>query len=180
MENYQDSYLQGGSSKLGLMIYDTYDPTQATKARSSSTETYTFIVNDLETAISLLKEYFDDAGESGYTSDLTDIDLGVAQFILARVKLITGQWDDAVNLCNNILTNYSDFITQEYYGGANKGLEIRPEENAFLYNDVNPEVILGFPSGTALTSHTAWTNPFGESSGGLSGGYAGLTISCLI
>ncbi len=172
MENYQDSYLQGGSSKLGLMIYDTYDPTQENKARSSSTETYNFIVDDLETAISLLNEYYSAAGESGYTSDLTDIDLGVAKFVLSRVKLVIGEWDDVVDLCDDILANYTDFIAEEYYGGANKGFEIRPEGNAFLYNDANPEVILGFPNGTALTSHTAWTNPFGESSGGVSGGYA--------
>jgi hypothetical protein len=172
MENYQDSYMQGGSSKLGLMIYDSYDPTQEYKERSSSTETYEFIVDDLETAIDLLEEFYADAEESGYTSDLTDIDLGVAQFVLARVKLVIGEWDDVVSLCDAILANYSGFITEGYYGGANKGFEIRPEENAFLYNDVNPEVILGFPNGTALTTHIAWTNPFGESSGGESGGYA--------
>ncbi len=172
MENYQDSYLQGGKDKLGLMIYDTYDPTQEYKARSSSTETYEFIVDDLETAVSLLKEYYNNSGESGYTTDIKDIDLGVAQFVLARVKLVTGEWDDVVGLCDAILDNYSDFIAEEYYGGANKGFEIRPEENAFLYNEVNPEVILGFPNGTALTTHTAWTNAFGESSGGEGGGYA--------
>ena len=85
--------------------------------------------------IDLLKAYYTEKEESGYTSDLTDIDLGVAQFVLARVKLILGEWDEVISLSDAILTNYSDFITEEYYGGANKGFEIRPEENAFLYND---------------------------------------------
>ena len=28
MENYQQAYLQGGSGKLGVMLYDKYDPNQ--------------------------------------------------------------------------------------------------------------------------------------------------------
>ena len=172
MENYQDAYLQGGSSKLGLMLYDTYNPDQEYKARSSSTETYEFIVDDLETAVEYLEEYYSSTGESGYTSDLTDIDLGVAQFVLARVKLEIGEWDDVIELCDNILDNYTEFISEEYYGGANKGFEIRPEENAFLYNDVNPEAILGFPNGTAITALFSWTNPFGGGYGGYYGGYS--------
>ncbi|WP_372933562.1 RagB/SusD family nutrient uptake outer membrane protein [Mariniphaga sediminis] len=172
METYQDSYLQGGNTKLGLMIYDTYDPNQEYKARSSSTATYAFIENDLETAINLLEAYFTSEDISGYTEDLQDIDLGVAKFLLARIKLITGEWDEVVSLCNDILSAYPDLIAEEYYGGANKGLDIRPETNAFLFNDVNPEAILGFPSGLSLTHHNGWTNPFGEGSGGLGGGYS--------
>src|SRR5690554_3156584 len=47
MENYQDAYLQGGDSKLGIMLYDSFSPTQDPKARASATETYAFIKNDL-------------------------------------------------------------------------------------------------------------------------------------
>src|SRR5690606_26119647 len=82
MENYQDAYLQGGNSKLGIMLYDEFSPTQAFKARSTAEETYAFIKNDLNTAIDLLI----DAG-TGFTEDRTDIDLGVAYFLQARVAV---------------------------------------------------------------------------------------------
>src|SRR5690606_9907669 len=88
MENYQDAYLLGGNSKLGIMLYDEFSPTQGFKARSTAEETYTFIKNDLSTAIDLLTE----AG-TGFTADRTDIDLGVAYFIQARVALWTGDWN---------------------------------------------------------------------------------------
>lgn len=172
MENYQDAYLQGGKDKLGMMLYDHYSPTQDYKARATAVETYDFIKNDLNTAIQL----FTDAGK-GYTSDLTDIDLGVANFMLARVSLEAGDWSTTISSCDAILANYPNLMSQSVYGGVNNvgtatSPEIRPETNGFLYNNVNPEVILGFPVGTAITAHNGWMNPFGESSGGLGEGFA--------
>lgn len=173
MENYQDAYLQGGKDKPGLMLYDYYSPTQDYKARATSAETYEFIKNDLETAIGLFE-----GAEKGYTTTtLTDIDLSVAKFVLARVCLITGVWSTAISACDDILNNYPKLMGQEVYGGTkNAGTatnpEIRPETNGFLYNNVNPEVILGWPVGEALTAHNSWMNPFGEGYGGLSEGFA--------
>ncbi len=165
MENYQDSYLLGGKDKLGIMLYDSYSPIQELKPRSSAVETYNFIKKDLNDAITLFQ-----AAEKGYTkTTLTDIDMAVAKFILARVSLITGDWTTAIAACDEILANYPDFIPQNVYGGVS---DLRPETNAFLYNDVNPEVILGWPVGEALTAHNGWMNPFGEGSGGLGEGFA--------
>ena len=171
MENYQDAYLLGGKDKLGIMLYDYYSPTQDNKARSSAMETYTFIKNDLTTAISL----FNDA-EKGYTTDeLNDIDLAVANFILARVCLLTGDWSATISACDGILNNYPTLMGEDVYGGTkNVGTatnpEIRPETNGFLFNDVNPEVILGWPA--ASTIHNYWTNPFGEGNGGYGSAFA--------
>lgn len=172
MENYQDSYLQGGQEKLGLMLYDYYSPQQEYKPRSSSTETYEFIKNDLKTAI----ELFQEAGVA-YTTGLTDIDLSVAKFILARVSLITGDWTTVISACDDILSKYPTLMGEDVYGGTNNvgtatDPEIRPETNGFLYNNVNPEVILGWPVGQALTAHNGWMNPFGEGYGGEGEGYA--------
>lgn len=173
MENYQDAYLQGGKNKPGLMLYDYYSPTQAYKARSSSTETYDFIKGDLTKAISLMTD-----AEKGYTTAVTtDIDLSVAKFILARVALCTGDWPTAISACNDILNMYPTLMGQNVYGGVNNvgtaaNPEIRPETNGFLFNNVNPEVILGWPVGEALTAHNSWMNPFGEGNGGLGEGFA--------
>lgn len=170
MENYQDAYLQGGNTKLGIMLYDYFSPTQPHLPRSSATETYDFIKNDLDQAIQLLN----DSG-TGYTSDITDIDLAVAYFLLARVSVWTGDWQTAITASDNILSRYPNLMTQDQYGGKNTGTDadpvFLPESNGFLNNSVNPEVILGFPLGTANTYHHAYMNPFGEGSGGVSRAY---------
>lgn len=167
MENYQDAYMLTGKNKLGIMLYDKFSPTQPSKPRTTATETYAFIKNDLTTAIKLLT----DAG-TGYTADVTDIDLGVANFLLARVSVWTGDWNAAVTACDNVLTKYPALMNQGQYGGTNTGTATEPiylpEANGFLNNASNPEVILGFPVGQSKTYHNAYTNPFGEGNGGVS------------
>ncbi len=173
MENYQDAYLQGGKDKPGIMLYDFYNPLQPYKPRSSSVATYEFIKNDLKNAIKLFQE----ANVGITTGVLTDIDPAVANFLLARVCLITGDWATAISSCDAVLAKYSALMGENVYGGINNvgtatKPEIRPETNGFLYNTVNPEVILGWPVGQALTAHNGWLNPFGEGSGGLGEGFA--------
>ncbi len=170
MENYQDAYMQGGNSKLGVPLYEVFDPLQDQKARSSSADTYAFIKNDLNEAVRLLTE----AGV-GYTANTADIDLGVANFLLARVSVWTGDWPAAITACNDILDNYSTLMSQAQYGGKNTGTtddpEYLPETNGFLNNAQNPEVILGFPLGQANTHFTTYMNCFGEGNGGVSRAY---------
>ncbi len=172
MENYQDGYMQGGKDKLGIMLYDFYSPTQPYKARATSKETYDFIKKDLQAAITL----FTNSNKLYTTNVLTDIDLGVANFVLARVSVESGDWATAITACNALLAKYPTLMSQTVYGGTkNVGTatlpEIRPETNGFLNNSVNPEVILGWPVGQSLTAHNGWMNPFGEGSGGLGEGY---------
>jgi hypothetical protein len=173
MQVYQDAFLQGGNAKLGLSIYDRYDPGQPYKERSSSQATYDFIKNDLTTAIRLYGE----AGV-GYTEKLNDLDIGVANFLLARVSLWTGDWAATIAACNGILSHYPDLISEDNYGGKNTGTQeepvFLPETNAFLNNAANPEVIWGFPKGfvTGNTVYSAWMNIFGGGLGGQQRGYA--------
>lgn len=170
MENYQDAYMQGGKAKAGMPLYTVFNPNQEYKARSSSDETYTFIKKDINDAITLLQ-----AAGTGYTSDLTDIDLGVANFILARISLVTGDWAGAVTVCNSILSNNANLMNESQYGGRNTGTpgnpEFNPSDNGFLNNVKNPEVILGFPLGTAVTYFNNLMNPFGSGYGGLNQAY---------
>lgn len=170
MENYQNAYLQGGNNKLGIMLYDKFDPNQPNVPRASSTETYAFIKKDLTDAIALFQ-----AAGVGYTAITTDIDLGVANFLLARVSVWTGDWPTAITACNNILTNYPTLLTQAQYGGKNTGTPTdpiyKPESNGFLNNDQNPEVILGFALGIANTHFASYMNCFGLGNGGVSRAY---------
>lgn len=170
MENYQNAYLQGGNGKLGLMLYDKFQPTQPNQARASATDTYAFIKKDLTRSIELFKE----AGV-GYSADLTDIDLAVANFLLARVSVWTGDWATAIKASTEILAKYPNLMSQAQYGGKNTGTAkepiVYPETNGFLNNAVNPEVILGFPMGTANPYFLAYMNPFGKDNGGVQRAY---------
>ncbi len=167
MENYQDAYVLTGKTKLGVMLYDKFSPTQANKPRSTATDTYAFIKNDLTNAIRLLNE-----ASTGYTADLTDIDKGVAQFLLARTSVWSGDWATAVSASDSVLAQYPNLMSQAQYGGKNTGTAAAPvflpETNGFLNNASNPEVILGFPVGQSKTYFNSYTNPFGLGSGGVS------------
>lgn len=150
MEEYQDAYLLGGKDKLGLSIYKEYDPKQAPVARSTSEETWNFIKGDLKEAVTLLTN----AG-IGYTagrSNAEDFDLGVANFLLARASILTGDYSTCVSACRAIIaSNAYSFIAKDNYGGHNTGawtptsaIEVKPETNAFTNIAVNPETILGY------------------------------------
>lgn len=171
MENYQDAYLQGGKSKLGVPLYDFYAPIQESKARATAEETYAFIKNDLNKAFQL----FTSAGITYTTGVLTDFDLAVVGFLQTKVALYTGDWPTAIAKANEVLSKYPTLMTEAVYGGKNIGTqaapEIRPDQNGFLNINVNPEVIFGFPVGQAVNVHVGWMNPFGEGNGGLGEGY---------
>ncbi|MDR1456402.1 MAG: RagB/SusD family nutrient uptake outer membrane protein [Tannerella sp.] len=173
MQIYQDAYLQGGNAKLGVPLYDRYDPGQPYNARASSQETYDFIKKDLTAAIQL----FDESGV-GYTEKVNDLDAAVANFLLARVSLWTGDWAATIAACDPILAHCPDLIREDNYGGRNTGTPenavFLPETNAFLNNAVNPEVILGFPKGFVAgnTVYSSWMNVFSTGWGGYQRGYA--------
>ena len=80
-----------------------------------------------------------------------------------------------ISSCNDILAQYPVLMDQKMYGGKNTGDSknpvFLPETNGFLNNTINPEVLLGWPVGEALTAHNAWMNPFGTSYGGAAGEY---------
>lgn len=176
MEEYCPAYLQGGDKKLGMSLYDTYDPGQTPKARATADETWKFIKDDLNEAVTLCK-----ASGIGYTTDyekLEDFDAGVANFLLARACLLTGDWSGAITACDEIINSGAyNFIPEAAYGGHNTGadmtaanIEFLPENNAFTALKKNPECILGYtrsstynPSDQSnLCAHfTRLANPFG-------------------
>ncbi len=150
MEEYQDAYLLGGNTKLGLPIYKVYDPKQTPVARSTAEETWNFIKGDFQEAVSLLS-----GAGVGYTAgraNAEDFDLGVANFLLARAALLTGDYSTCATACRAIINSKAyKLIAKENYGGHNTGawdptsaIKVNPETNAFTNINVNPETILGY------------------------------------
>jgi hypothetical protein len=170
MENYRDAYTADGD---GLMIYDKIDPGASYKPVVSAGEIYAFIKQDLGEAVRLFAESEIGENNDGYTSDTRDIDLGVVNFVLARVSLLTGDYVAAIGACDAILSKYPGLIAAENYGGKNTGTATAPqfvaEDNAFVkFGSINPEVIFGF-TGVTDKRNVAyeWLNSFGTGYGGV-------------
>jgi hypothetical protein len=180
MENYRDAYTADGE---GLMIYDKIDPSAGYKPVSSAGATYDFIKQDLNEAVQLFNE--SGIGSGGYTEDTRDIDLGVANFVMARVSLLTGDYGTVISACDAILAKYPDLIKPENYGGKNTGtapeIKFVAEDNAFVkFGTINPEVIFGFDGVTDYRNAVSeWLNIFGIGNLGGSGSSWARIVSTL-
>lgn len=156
MERFQPAYTNGGSDGRGMPIYKSYG-TNSPAEISSATETYEFIIGDLQEAVTLLQEM-------GYTSEHKDVDLGVAQFLLARAALWFGDWNTCITAASDIVNHYGDFIKEENYGAkdenfqalANGEMEMRTEDNAFLALDSNPEALMGYYNGSGSNTYPSY------------------------
>lgn len=150
MERYQKSYTNGGSEGKGMPIYTTYG-VNTPAVISSAKETYAFIINDLKQAVSL----FESSGVGYTTTDVTDIDEGVAQYLLARAALEYGDWQTCITACNGIVAKYPKLISEANYGAKDADfadicagkMEVKADNNAFHCIAANPETILGFKKG---------------------------------
>ena len=161
-----------GKEGKGMPLYKEYKVNPPAKI-SSAAETYDMIIEDLKEAVVRLQEY-------GYTTDPFDIDLGVAQFLLARAALWAKDYDTCIEAGKALTSKYKEFIKEEFYGGKDADLDnyvngskdIKAENSAFLSVKpaVNPEVILGFPDTNGSNTYFySFFNVFGGPS--LAGNY---------
>ncbi|SHF97591.1 Starch-binding associating with outer membrane [Mariniphaga anaerophila] len=177
MERYQKAYLHGGKDGKGMPIYTEYG-INTPLAPASATDTYDFIKKDLKEAVNLFTESEIGEGADGYTMEITnDIDCAVAQFLLARVALWTGDNETCISSCDAILNKYPELIQESAYGVPTSSKRALAEgtqdaealNNAFASLEKNPECILGWVDGNgAQTYQYSNFNCFGEGSGGLS------------
>lgn len=176
MERFTKAYLHGGKEGHGMPIYTKYaynDPV----APASAEETWNFIKNDLEEAERLFGE--SGYGVDGYTigntqTEVYDIDMGIARYMIARAALQTGDYTTCIEACRDILDHYGwNFIKEEHYGAANSRVkaicektdDVRADDNAFFSVAVNPECLFGW---TTDTNQYPWfyMDPFNSSNGG--------------
>ncbi len=176
MERYQKAYLQGGKDGKGMPIYTEYG-VNTPVAPSSATETYNFIKNDLKEAVQLFGESGKGEKTDGYTvATKNDIDRAVAQFLLARASLWTGDYATCISSCQEILAHYPSYIAETAYGIQNNRAaalaagtdDVKADNNAFSCLQKNPESILGWVDGNgAETYQYGDFNCFAEGNGGL-------------
>ena len=169
MEKFHPAYLQGGKDGRGMPIYTDYALNKPVPI-SSAAATYKFILDDLEEAVRLLDD-------TGYTAEPNDIDLGVAQFLLARAALEAGEWETAKTAAQDIVDHFPTLISEANYGAkaadfagyCAKTKDLKAEDNAFQTLGNNPEVIMGFVNGSNANTYTnSFCNVFAP-------GYAGYS-----
>ena len=153
MERFQKAYTNGGKDGKGMPIYTAYKVNTPAPI-SSAEETYEFILGDLKEAVQLLEEM-------GYTSELKDIDLGVARFLYARAALWAGEWDVVIEQAGKLTEQFKTFIKEENYGAKAADLraycegtkDLKAEDNAFQTLGKNPEAIMGFVQGDGSNTY---------------------------
>ena len=169
MEKFHPAYLQGGKDGRGMPIYTDYALNKPVPI-SSAAATYKFILDDLEEAVRLLDDM-------GYTAEPNDIDLGVAQFLLARAALEAGEWETAKTAAQDIVDHFPTLISEANYGAKAADFagycaetkDLKAEDNAFQTLGNNPEVIMGFVNGSNANTYTnSFCNVFAP-------GYAGYS-----
>lgn len=161
MEIYTDLTKPESETDKGWPIYETF-AYNTPVAPKSVKETWDVIINCLQIAV----KYFQDS--IGYTkgdseSTLYDIDLGVAQYLLARAALDCKRWDIVVAAASDIVAQYPTFISEANWGMSNETLAsvaemsgtafkngFNSDENAFFNFKKNPETILGWEASEAV------------------------------
>lgn len=165
---YTDDIL-AGSAKLGLPIRVPVDGEVSLDPvdRSPSADCWSLIVTDLVDAVRLFKE----SGMS-YADKTDDVDVLVADALLCRAAITTGEWDKVISAANEIYTTLGGWNLMneaQYVGGPDT-------RNGFLSLSANTEKILGWDYSKTYhsgvfngSSFAGWMNIYG---GGYGGQYA--------
>lgn len=105
---YQSSYMHGGQGAAGVPMYlSTGDPTTG---RTPVETIYTRITSDLQEAVAAFETTEYDSHAS-----FTDIDGSVANMVLARVALTSGQYGIAATAAGNVIADGYALMDEEAY-----------------------------------------------------------------
>jgi hypothetical protein len=125
-------------------------------------------MDDIKKAVRLLSE-----ANYGTTSDnKEDIDLSVANMVLARAALCFGDDAAVIAACDYVISNTTLMGESIYYSKPADDGEYYAKDNGFLNVAINPECVLGWTSANFVTYvHTDWFNILGIRHGGGVSGY---------
>lgn len=104
---YQNAYMYGGKDKAGVPLYLTVENV---KGRTPSTQVFSTIIADLKEAIAT----FEDLGYDPKKSP-ADIDQDVANMILARAALTSGDYSTATSAAAAVIGSGYSLMNEEEY-----------------------------------------------------------------
>ncbi len=107
MAIYQDDYMHGGKDKPGVPLQLTVGEALG---RTPSTTVYSTIIDDLKNAIQI----FEDSGYDPMESPV-DIDQSVANMLLARIALTTGDYETAASAAADVIALPYTLMNEEQY-----------------------------------------------------------------
>ena len=107
MNIYQVDYMHGGKDKPGVPLHLTVG---GAMGRTPSTEVYSTIITDLQNAIKTFEE-------QGYDpmSSTADIDQSVANMLLARIALTSGDYSTAASAAAAVIAEPYSLMNEEQY-----------------------------------------------------------------
>ncbi len=108
MNLYQDDYMHGGRDKAGVPYYTSAK--EGAKGRTPSAEVFADITADLQEAVAI----FDAEGYDPHES-VTDIDGDVANMVLARAALVSGNYTVAKNAAAAVVASGYTLMNEEEY-----------------------------------------------------------------
>lgn len=148
---YQDDYMHGGKDKAGVPLYRTVENA---KGRTPSTEVYATITEDLKDAIAL----FETEGYDPMAS-ATDIDQTVANLVLARVALTSGNYTDAVSAADAVIkAGYSLMNETEYTESGFQDVSLPETIWGYDWTDATSNGNTAFASWVSITAVDAANN----------------------
>lgn len=160
VERFCPAYAQDNNA-FGLPIYTEYRINHVAKI-SPAKDVYTNIISWLKEAIELYKS---DGVKVGYTADVEDIDLGVAQFLLMKAATEYCDWATVISVGEELTSAYPNLIPVANYGAKNADLDayvnktkdFNAKDNAFLCAAANPETILAAKYGGLYNKALTWS-----------------------
>ena len=135
-----------GTDELGVPIYTRYSLNQDIQPRSTTAATFDSIIKWANKAVSL----FEDSKAVSYNHNVTgDLNLGVANFVLARAALWKQDWSTVISACDKLIANYPLMNEQQYVarnkpGESGEKYVYYAEGRGFTDVKSNPECILGW------------------------------------
>lgn len=148
---YQHTY-SGHENDPGVPVYT--EATTTGNPRNKVSEVYQQIINDLNNAIVLFEE------SNVPQRHISNLTLNVAKGLMARVALVTENWETAVEMASGAREGYSIMSAEEY----SSGFDNYTQQNWMWGLEINQEQSTTYAS---WFSHMDWTI----------GGYCGFGIS---
>lgn len=167
---YTDDYVTKNKNTLGIPLYEVN--TMKAADRSPASDVWGLILKDAKEAVKLFKE-------SGHepSASLNDFDAVVANMVLARAAVSTGEWQTAIDAANDVyaLRGGWNLMSKDVYLGTAEA------QSGFVDRHINTEAILAFDynktkPGASFngTSFNGWMNIYGSGQGGEGGGYMAI------
>lgn len=136
------------------LVTKTLSPTENTYGRTSASDVYAFLKQDLQSAISVLPS------KSAYsTTDKYRVSKGAAEALLAKIDLYSEDWNGALALTNEIIAS-GEYALEPNFGNIWQSTNFNGQESIFeiqfQYSTQYPYLGNRFPTASMPGTEGGW------------------------